>query len=447
MSKTRDLANVAGALTATAEELNYVNVTTPGESEALKAVTTNASGNAVINGGLEVTGTFVAEIASGNILKKGSTKTGEYTLTSSDVGGAVWLASGADITVPNNIFADGDVVYIYNTSATETLVLNTSAIDSYLTGSGNNLDYVAITPKAIGQLYFPTPTECIVGAPDFAAAFAVELLVVGGGGSGGRGYNGAYPGGGGAGGVRTDTAYILTGGQTIDVTVGAGGAALASQAQGYGYNGNPSSFGVFESAGGGRGSGYHLTRGGTGGCGGGTGYKSTANQPGADFVGAAGNTPATDPSQGFAGGTIPAAYTTYPQYGGTGGGGAGEAGETMPTTGGFYGSDGGDGILYRGTYYGGGGGGAMLGQGGLGGGGANTGNSSGNTNPPADPNSGGGSAGHTNFYAVMGNGGSGIVIFRIPTVNYTGIHTGSPTVTVDGDVTQLVYTQSGSYTS
>ena len=48
---------------------------------------------------------------------------------------------------------------------------------------------------------------------------------------------------------------------------------------------------------------------------------------------------------------------------------------------------------------------------------------------------------------VSGNGGSGIVILRMLTANYSGITTGSPTVTINGSDTILTYTSSGTYTA
>jgi hypothetical protein len=44
-------------------------------------------------------------------------------------------------------------------------------------------------------------------------------------------------------------------------------------------------------------------------------------------------------------------------------------------------------------------------------------------------------------------GGSGVVIISIPTTNYTGTTTGSPTVTTNGNNTVLTFTASGSYTA
>jgi hypothetical protein len=46
-----------------------------------------------------------------------------------------------------------------------------------------------------------------------------------------------------------------------------------------------------------------------------------------------------------------------------------------------------------------------------------------------------------------GAGGSGVVILSVPTTSYSGISTGSPTVTTSGSNTILTFTGSGSYTA
>jgi len=57
---------------------------------------------------------------------------------------------------------------------------------------------------------------------------------------------------------------------------------------------------------------------------------------------------------------------------------------------------------------------------------------------------GGGS--YNSGYYPGGDGGSGVVILRMPTASYSGTTTGSPTVTTDGSDTILTFTSSGSYT-
>jgi hypothetical protein len=59
---------------------------------------------------------------------------------------------------------------------------------------------------------------------------------------------------------------------------------------------------------------------------------------------------------------------------------------------------------------------------------------------------GGGGAGSGHVTAAGAAGGSGVVILRILTDNYSGTTSGSPTVSTDGSDTILKYTSSGTYT-
>jgi hypothetical protein len=102
----------------------------------------------------------------------------------------------------------------------------------------------------------------------------------------------------------------------------------------------------------------------------------------------------------------------------------------------------------------GGGGGAYGngGGGGAGGGGNGGKNNSTNsiaqapTNGTANTGGGGGGASNRNVDFPGGAGGSGVVILRVPTANYSGTTTGSPTVTTDGSDKVLVFNGDGSYT-
>jgi hypothetical protein len=280
--------------------------------------------------------------------------------------------------------------------------------------------------------------------------YNIELLVVGGGGGG------SAFGGGGGGGVVYAPVFTLVSGKNYTVSVGSGGTGSV----GYpspnalsrsGGRGTPSTFSssspgpvVVEALGGGGGYGYATpfctpTNGSNGGSGGGannspTSIFGTTTQPtypqltqGSSILVSYGN-------PGGSNGTC--------NYGG-GGGGAGAAGNpgaASPTSG-----QGGNGIpiSITGTavYYGGGGGAqAPSGYrtGGLGGGG--TGNfSSYGANAPAlngSPFGGGtpglGGGGGANSGAIPpptgvstsffpgGSGGSGVVILKIPTPNFTG---------------------------
>ena len=271
------------------------------------------------------------------------------------------------------------------------------------------------------------------------STYSVEYLTVAGGGSGAGGTRG---GGGGAGGYKTATGLSLTVGNVVTVTIGAGAAAPAASS--LGTKGNDSSVSgtgitTITAEGGGRGGGGGTDAGGAGGSGGGGGYSATAGGAGSS-------------GQGSNGG---AGASGYP--GGGGGGGGASAAGAAGTNG--VGGDGGAGtsssISGSAVVRGGGGGGAVPygtitdagGAGGSGGGGRGAG-SAGNS-VAGSANTGGGGGGGA-FYVNSSNssaGGSGVVILRMATANYSGTTTGSPTVTTSGSDTILTFNASGSYTA
>ena len=253
--------------------------------------------------------------------------------------------------------------------------------------------------------------------------YSIDYLVVAGGGSG----NNNIGGGGGAGGYRTG-AKVTALAQTYTVTVGAGGGGV----------GTDSVFSSITSSGGG-GGGPGNSPGIAGGSGSG-GHRLNS-------AGGAGNTPATTPSQGNNGGTAN-------DYSSGGGGGAsavgGNSGGGVSGNGGVGGAGSASSITGSSvTRAGGGGGGAYLGTGGSGGsgGGGGGGGDGGGTATAGSVNTGGGGGGGADGVPAGAAGGSGVVILSMPTSNYSGTTTGSPTVTTSGANTILTYTSSGSYTS
>jgi len=276
-----------------------------------------------------------------------------------------------------------------------------------------------------------------IGETETAENEVSSLVVAGGGGGGACG--GA---GGGAGGFResrnatsdTYTKSPLEGGtsvtvtaQTYPITVGAGGAGVATQ--GSGSNGSSSVFSTITSAGGGGGGYYQptnpapaATRGQTGGSGGGSGGVG----PDATTPGTAGNTPPVSPPQGNAGGS--GRHIGGSSMGSGGGGGAtgagGNASTNNPGPGHGQGGAGGTGatthISGSPVAYAGGGGGAGYGSsGGSGASPCGTGGTGGPNNSTASvagtTNRGGGGGGgaHSGGGPNGGSvGGSGVVIIR-----------------------------------
>ena len=260
------------------------------------------------------------------------------------------------------------------------------------------------------------------------SAGKMAYLVVAGGGSGG--WNSAtWDGAGGGGGVITSygtqsggdspvqPSLTLASG-TYTITIGAGGFSNSGAVSVNGNNSTITGNASITCVGGGGGGDVTTSPLGTGrdggSGGGGSNYSGNA-------LGGSG-----EPSQGYQGGQGSSSN-------GGGGGGAGKPGLSDGT--------GGDGIYCSisgtATYYAGGAAGFNgTGTAGQGGGGTPA-------SAPGGVNTGGGGAGTRS--ATSSDGGSGIIILRLKTSEYSGTTTGSPTVTTDGDETVLTYTGSGTY--
>jgi hypothetical protein len=230
----------------------------------------------------------------------------------------------------------------------------------------------------------------------FVVPLSITYLVQGGGSSGAPGTNGVQFGGGGAAGILRTGSATLTAGSTYTVTVGGGGAAKT----GSNTSGNVGSSSVLS------GSGIATV---------------TATGGNAPSTGTGGS------NADYSGGSRSAPFA------GSGAGAAGSGGNN----GGIAGTSS---ITGSSQSYGGGGGG-YDGSPGTGGGNAGT------TGGAGDVNTGSGGGGGVNANATSGAGGSGVVIISIPTAQYTGTTTGSPTVTTSGSKTIIKFTSSGSYTA
>jgi len=311
-----------------------------------------------------------------------------------------------------------------------------------LTGDreGVTLVYIDSTQGWLASSGIQEGTDALSPTP-----YSVDFLVIAGGGAGGFDQGG----GGGAGGYRnsfstetsggggtSETELTFTPGTVYTITVGAGGAGVGSGngASGVASSISGSNITTITSAGGG-GAGGLDANGISGGSGGG-GAGNDNNTP--NTTGGTGTA-----NQGFNGESRSGATQT-----GGGGGGAGEAGGTDGV------GQGGDGLassITGSSVSRGGGGGSGIANsntsraGGDGGGGAGGGDSNNPANVSGTANTGGGGGGgHTG--ANTGSGGSGVVILRMPTANYSGTTTGSPTVTTDGSDKVIVFTGSGSIT-
>jgi hypothetical protein len=235
-------------------------------------------------------------------------------------------------------------------------------------------------------------------------SYTITYVAIGGGGGG-------LAGGGGGGKFVASTTPAIPGTTVLTITIGAGGASAS--------NGSDTVItGIASATGGGAG----LASGGAGVISGGT--------SGNGFLGGTGYVGDTGGANGGGGGSNGTGGNAGPSGGDQAGGAGGAGTETL--------------ITGTSQFLAGGGGGGAQGPGGAGTNGGGNGWGQGAGSPSAGtPNTGGGGGG----YIFSGaNGGSGVVFLSMPTINYTGTFTGSPTVTTTGSNTVLKYTGSGTYT-
>ena len=280
------------------------------------------------------------------------------------------------------------------------------------------------------------------GSGSGKALVAADYLVVAGGSTGGK----RHGGGGGAGGHRTS----YPGGTQIEfesgvaITVGAGGTHPGSRPTGGNNTGTDSVIdGLITSTRGGGGIGYGAPQTNypgyfNGGSGGGAGHG------GPQATGGSGNTPPFSPPQGNDGGNAPS-------LNGGGGGGANSAGSP---NGGNGGTSSANAITGSPASRAGGGGGAgfiSAGSGSGGGGGAQSGRPGGSNSNAATANTGSGSGGTggsapPESEGTPGNGGSGVVVIRVPAANDPGtlsIAPGTNSISDSGGDKICTFTVSG----
>jgi hypothetical protein len=96
-----------------------------------------------------------------NVPSAGAAKNSNYSITTSDVGEFVELTTSGAITVPNSTFAAGDVVSVFNNTAT-TATITLSTTNAYIAGVNTNKTSVTLAARGITTILFITSTLCVL---------------------------------------------------------------------------------------------------------------------------------------------------------------------------------------------------------------------------------------------------------------------------------------------
>jgi hypothetical protein len=96
-----------------------------------------------------------------NIPSAGTAKTTSYTLATTDIGEFVTVSTGGSVTVPNNTFATGNAVSVYN-DTTGNVSINISTTTGYVVGTNTNRTGVTLATRGIATILFINPSYCIL---------------------------------------------------------------------------------------------------------------------------------------------------------------------------------------------------------------------------------------------------------------------------------------------
>jgi hypothetical protein len=147
----------AGGVTSIAGTTNQVNVSASTGAITLSlpqsiATTSNVTFNSITDG----KGELRTIVKSG-----GAAKTSAYTLVASDHGQFIEIGSGGSVTVPDSVFSAGQVVTIFNNTASNS-TLTMSIATAYVAGSDGDKNTITLSPRGIATILFISGTVCAV---------------------------------------------------------------------------------------------------------------------------------------------------------------------------------------------------------------------------------------------------------------------------------------------
>ena len=89
------------------------------------------------------------------------TKTGSYTLATTDVGKYVQLGAAGAITIPDATFAEGDAVSIFNNTS-GALTITCTITTAYIAGTDTDKATVSLATRGVCTILFISGTVCVI---------------------------------------------------------------------------------------------------------------------------------------------------------------------------------------------------------------------------------------------------------------------------------------------
>jgi hypothetical protein len=95
------------------------------------------------------------------IPQSGSAKTASYTLAVGDVGKFIEVGASGSITIPDDVFAAGDVVSIFN-NTTGDITITCTITTAYIAGVNTDEAAVDLATRGICTILFISGTVCVI---------------------------------------------------------------------------------------------------------------------------------------------------------------------------------------------------------------------------------------------------------------------------------------------
>jgi hypothetical protein len=89
------------------------------------------------------------------------TKTGAYTLATTDVGEYVQIGSGGQIEIPDGTFVEGDIISLFN-NTNAAVTVNCAITTAYIAGTDTDKANVSLATRGVATVLFISNTVCVI---------------------------------------------------------------------------------------------------------------------------------------------------------------------------------------------------------------------------------------------------------------------------------------------